>query len=96
MTDADDRVRVYNRRVAGMMGVPENLLYDGAPFEAVRIHQRTRGEFAHLPDSLRAWLERGDPAARIYDYERVRPDGTVLQVRTCPCPRAASCAPSPT
>jgi diguanylate cyclase (GGDEF)-like protein len=86
MTDADDRVRVYNRRVAAMMGVAEALLYDGAPFAAVRAYQTAQGEFAHLPDTLRAWLERGDPAARIYDYERARPDGTVLQVRTLPLP----------
>ncbi|WP_264048121.1 putative bifunctional diguanylate cyclase/phosphodiesterase [Methylobacterium flocculans] len=87
MTDGEDRVRVYNRRVAGMMGVPQDLLYDGAPFEAVRSYQRAQGEFAHLPDGLRAWLERGEPAARIYDYERARPDGTVLQVRTLPLPQ---------
>ena len=86
MTDADDRVRIYNRRVAAMMGVAEALLYDGAPFAAVRAYQTAQGEFAHLPDTLRAWLERGDPAARIYDYERARPDGTVLQVRTLPLP----------
>ncbi|MDB5645599.1 EAL domain-containing protein [Methylobacterium sp.] len=86
MTDADDRVRVYNRHVAAMMGVAEALLYDGAPFAAVRAYQTAQGEFAHLPDTLRAWLERGDPAARIYDYERARPDGTVLQVRTLPLP----------
>ena len=87
MTDAADRIRVYNRRVATLMGVPEALLYDGAPFATVRAHQAASGEFAHLPDPLRAWLEHGAPEARIYDYERVRPDGTVLQVRTLPLPQ---------
>ena len=84
MTDADDRVRVHNDRVAAMMGVPENLLYDGAPFEAVRQHQIEQGEFVHLPDRLRRWLEFGEAEMRIHNYERQRPDGTVLEVRTLP------------
>ncbi len=86
MTDADDRVRVYNRRVASMMGVPRDLLRDGAVFADVRAYQAAGGEFAHLPEPLKYWLERGDPEARIDDYERTRPDGTVLHVRTLPLP----------
>ncbi|WP_342112265.1 putative bifunctional diguanylate cyclase/phosphodiesterase [Methylobacterium sp. SI9] len=86
MTDADDRVRICNRRVAAMLGVPEQLLQDGTPFDRVRTHQRDQGEFAHLPDRLKRWLERGDPQIRVQDYERTRPNGTVLQVRTRPLP----------
>ncbi|NEU14831.1 EAL domain-containing protein [Methylobacterium sp. BTF04] len=86
MTDAEDRVRIFNRRVATLMGVPEELLYDGAPFAAVRAYQAEAGEFAHLPAALRASLERGAPEARISDYEHVRPNGMVLQVRTLPLP----------
>ena len=84
MTDVDDRVRVHNGRVAAMMGVPECLLYDGAPFQAVRRHQIEHGEFAHLPDRLRRWLEFGEADMRVDAYERQRPDGTVLEVRTLP------------
>ncbi|SDN43773.1 PAS domain S-box-containing protein/diguanylate cyclase (GGDEF) domain-containing protein [Methylobacterium phyllostachyos] len=84
MTDADDRVRVHNGRAAAMMGVPESLLYDGAPFQAVRRHQLENGEFVHLPDRLRRWLELGEPALRVDNYERQRPNGTVLEVRTLP------------
>lgn len=87
VTDSHDRVRVHNRRVAALMGVPEELLYDGAPFAAVRTYQTAQGEFVQLPGDLRNWLERGSPEARIYDYERMRPDGTVLQVRTLPLPQ---------
>ncbi len=84
MTDADDRVRVHNGRVAAMMGVPESLLYDGASFQAVRRHQIEHGEFAHLPDRLRQWLEFGEAEMRVHDYERQRPNGTMLEVRTLP------------
>ncbi|MCJ2090798.1 PAS-domain containing protein [Methylobacterium sp. E-005] len=84
MTDADDRVRVHNGRVAAMMGVPESLLYDGAPFQAVRRHQLENGEFVHLPDRLRRWLESGEPDLRVDNYERQRPNGTILEVRTLP------------
>ncbi|MCC0807216.1 EAL domain-containing protein [Methylobacterium sp. W2] len=87
MTDADDRVRVSNRRVASLMGVPETLLYDGAPFAAVRAYQAAQGEFADLPDDLRGFLEKGCPRTENSDYERMRPDGTVLQVCTRPSPR---------
>ena len=87
MTDADDRVRVYNRHVGALMGVPDALLYDGAPFAAVRTYQAAHGEFADLSDDLRGWLEHGNPEAQIYDYERVRPNGTVLQVRTRALPK---------
>ena len=84
MTDADDRVRVHNGRVAAMMGVPESLLYDGAPFQPVRQHQVEHGEFVGLPDRLRRWLEVGEPEMRVGSYERQRPNGTVLEVRTLP------------
>ncbi|MCJ2141909.1 EAL domain-containing protein [Methylobacterium sp. E-066] len=84
MTDADDRVRVHNGRVAALMGVPESLLYDGAPFAAVRAYQAAQGEFTHLPDRLRRWLECGEPELRVRDYERERPNGTVLEVHTLP------------
>jgi len=86
-TDAEDRIRNYNCRVATLMGVPERLFYDGAPFAAVRAYQREAGEFAALPDVLRAWLEHGAPEACVPEYEHVRLDGTVLQVRTRPLPR---------
>ncbi|MCJ2085151.1 EAL domain-containing protein [Methylobacterium sp. E-005] len=86
MTDADDRVRVCNRRVAKLLGIPEELLQDGMPFDRVRIYQRDQGEFSHLPDHLRHWLEHGDPEGCVPDYERTRPNGTVLQVRTLPLP----------
>jgi len=86
MTDADDRVRVSNRRVASLMGVPDTLLYDGAPFAAVRAYQAAHGEFADLPDDLRGFLEKGCPRTENFDYERTRPDGTVLQVCARPSP----------
>ncbi|MCJ2085345.1 EAL domain-containing protein [Methylobacterium sp. E-005] len=84
MTDADDRVRVHNGRVAAMMGVPESLLYDGALFQAVRSYQIEHGEFVGLPDRLKRWLEFGQAEMRVNDYERQRPNGTVLEVRTLP------------
>jgi PAS domain S-box-containing protein len=87
MTDADDRVRVSNRRVGSLMGVPATLLYDGAPFAAVRAYQVAHGEFADLPDDLRGFLENGSPKTENFDYERMRPDGTLLQVCTRPLPR---------
>ncbi|MCJ2012277.1 PAS domain S-box protein [Methylobacterium sp. J-076] len=84
MTDGEGRVRVFNRHVAGMMGVPDGLLSDGAPFAAVRAHQFAHGEFAKVHPDLRRWLEHGEPEHRVAVYERERPDGTVLQVRTLP------------
>ncbi|MGU3422841.1 EAL domain-containing protein [Methylobacterium sp. D54C] len=84
MTDADDRVRVRNGRVGEMAGIPEEMLHDGAPFETVRRHQTDQGEFRHLPTGLRHWLETGEPGSRVDDYERERPNGVVLQVRTLP------------
>ncbi|MCJ2136718.1 EAL domain-containing protein [Methylobacterium sp. J-026] len=86
MTDANDCVRVYNQRVLQMLNVPENLLRGGAAFANVRNCQAARGEFAHLPQPLRRWLEEGDSDSMIEDYERSRPDGTVLHVRTVPIP----------
>lgn len=82
MTDAEDRIRVFNHRVAAMMGVPDDLVYDGAPFAAVRAHQSAQGEFAKAPPDLRRWLEHGDPALPVAAYERERRDGSMLQVRT--------------
>ncbi len=82
MTDAEDRIRVFNHHVAAMMGVPDDLVYDGAPLAAVRAHQIARGEFATAAPDLRRWLEQGDSTSHLACYERERPDGSVLQVRT--------------
>ena len=84
ITDADDRVRMSSRNVAAMIGVAGDALADGTPFADVRAQQVARGEFAHLFPRLRDRLESGEPRMQIYEYERERPNGVVLQTRSLP------------
>ncbi|CAO4165027.1 bifunctional diguanylate cyclase/phosphodiesterase [Methylorubrum populi] len=86
MVGADRRIRFLNQRARDLLGLPESVLHEGASWAAVRRFQVERGEFRQVPTGLREWLERGRSLPSCLDYERTRPDGTVLEVRLVPLP----------
>ena len=78
MVGPDRRVRVHNRRVCEMLGVPERLLRAGTPFEHLLSYQDSEGEFEALTEDDRHKLAITSSGF----YERRRSNGTVIEVRT--------------
>jgi diguanylate cyclase (GGDEF)-like protein/PAS domain S-box-containing protein len=86
MIDADGVVQVCNARAITLLDLPPELMRARPTFEAVRQFQLTQGEFGRSSEALRQWvvdhgLERG-----AHTYERERPNGAVLEIRTAPLP----------
>jgi PAS domain S-box-containing protein len=84
LIDADQKIALYNRRVTELLDLPGDLLAARPDFEDLRHYQAQRGEFPYIPDPSMARLLRDGPAAGSLTHERVRPDGTALEIRTVP------------
>jgi diguanylate cyclase (GGDEF)-like protein len=90
VVDADQNVALINRQVVKLLGLPEDLLGRQPKFQEVLEYQRASGEFDHnhaaVDPQVRRFIEAGGESAELNWYERVRPDGTVLEVRTIRLP----------
>lgn len=86
MIDAEGIVRVHNNRLAELLEFPLEILSAQPSFETLRSIQAANGEYAKTASELRGKFEL--PGLRLGDpcYERERPNGTVLEVRTVPLP----------
>ena len=90
MIDAAGVVQVCNERAIALLDLPPELMRSHPTFEAVRQYQLAQGEFGRSNEVLRHWranncLERG-----AHTYERERPNGTVLEIRTVPLPEGGA------
>jgi diguanylate cyclase (GGDEF)-like protein/PAS domain S-box-containing protein len=56
------------------------------PFAEVLKYQFEHDEFARCDESWRAWIRTGDRVQTPHDYERERPNGTILEVHSVPSP----------
>lgn len=88
MVDADRNVQVCNRRAIELLGLPEDLPARHPGFEEVLRWQWKAGEFGQDGRSVDEWLRgfvlAGGISETQQSYERRRPDGTVLAVRSIP------------
>ena len=87
MMIANDRtIPVSNRRAAALLGLPPELLQGRPHFEDVLAWQWTQNEFAGSDEEFREFVRH----ALLLDgprlYERARPNGRVIEVRTTPLP----------
>ncbi|ARU05945.1 hypothetical protein CCO03_15835 [Comamonas serinivorans] len=85
--DADLRLVGWNRAYTTLLGFPHEMAYFGAPFESFIRYNAERGDYGP-----------GDPREQVYDrvqlakvfepheFERTRPNGTVLRIRGQPLP----------
>jgi PAS domain S-box-containing protein len=82
MIDARGIVQVCNRRAIELLQLPPAMMRAKPTFRAVLQFQRDSGEFAGAQGE-EAWLRLKDDALGGPSvYERMRPNGTVLEVRT--------------
>ncbi|ACL57968.1 ATP-binding protein [Methylobacterium nodulans] len=84
MVDADDRVQVCNRRALELLDLPAAFMAQKPTFTAVRNYQLAQNEFVRSDDAFRAWVARAGLEPKEHTYERERPNGTVLEIRTVP------------
>ena len=84
MVHADGTVPIVNQRAVELLELPSAMMAGRPTFESVLRHQLAQGEFALSDDQLRAWVKSGGVATERHSYERVRPNGTVLEISTIP------------
>ncbi|MBI1775917.1 MAG: PAS-domain containing protein [Proteobacteria bacterium] len=99
--DAELRLIKANKRITELLDMPAEFLErQPSMFELVK-YQTDRGEFSDTPEAAEAYLRSSeaalrDPQTGIDDaffyrvYERTRPNGTVLEIRTVPLPGGGS------
>jgi PAS domain S-box-containing protein len=86
MIDKDGVIQVHNGRTAQLLDLPGALLRSRPNLEEVRQYQLARGEFTSARDAARSYGDHGVIGTEFELYERERPNGVVLEVRTVPLP----------
>ncbi len=85
MVRADGTIAVLNQRAIDILGLPPDLLAGKPTFQDIIDWQLANHDFIApekwAPDPERVLLGTSGPYGD-YNYERMRPDGTVLEVRT--------------
>ena len=82
MVDAAGRIAVWNARALQLLDLPVELVSSRPMFETVLQHQRNAGEFSLEGVPIRV-LE-AQRARLPYVYERMRPNGMILEVQSVP------------
>ncbi|MFH6784530.1 MULTISPECIES: sensor domain-containing phosphodiesterase [Methylobacterium] len=86
MVDEAGIVRVCNERALALLDLPRDLMRSEPSFDAVRRHQIAQDDFAGCDAGLRERVAHGPLTTHPRTYERERPNGTVLEIRTVPLP----------
>jgi PAS domain S-box-containing protein len=84
MYDASGVIRVYNTKAVELLDLPEELMASQPSFQALREYQLAQGEFSRSDECFRQWVARSGFKDTPDAYERERPNGRVLEVRTVP------------
>jgi diguanylate cyclase (GGDEF)-like protein len=90
LIDSDRTVPVCNRRACELLDLPPELMVSRPGWEAVVTHQQQSGEFANADPALQDIVERSLFLNGLLVYDRERPNGQVLEVRTAPLPDGAA------
>ncbi len=83
---ADRHIEFFNSRVAQLLGLPEGVIRQGMPFRELTDYQIAMGEFAGQSEDFIRFVRCGGVMDEYQAYERKRPDGRVLDIRTIPLP----------
>ena len=84
MISADGHVLVCNHRVIAMLDLPPEMMASRPLFQDVLNHQRGKDEFAVTDSRLRGRIQAGGLLSMPQTYERERPCGMVIEVRSVP------------
>jgi diguanylate cyclase (GGDEF)-like protein/PAS domain S-box-containing protein len=83
---ADRRIEYFNARVELLLGLPEGFLKPGMSFFELLDFQISSGEFANMGEEFVKFVRSGGVALTAQAYERERPNGVILDIRTIPLP----------
>ncbi|GJD62657.1 sensor domain-containing phosphodiesterase [Methylobacterium frigidaeris] len=86
MVDEAGIVRVCNERAIALLDLPRDLMRARPTFDDVRRHQIAQDDFSRCDAPLRDQVAHGPLTTHPHTYERERPNGTVLEIRTVPLP----------
>ncbi len=87
LIDSDLRFVAWNKTFLRLLDFPPEMGYVGAPFESFMRYNAERGDYGS--GDPQGYIDERMRAARAFephDFERTRPDGTVLRVRGVPVP----------
>ena len=84
MLDANNTVQLCNHRAIELLGLPADLMALRPDVDAVLAFQRNNHEFDGTTEEVRRVILPGVRSSSTYAYERVRPNGTALEIRTSP------------
>jgi diguanylate cyclase (GGDEF)-like protein len=86
MIAADDTVAICNRRAMDLLDLPRELMARHPTWNDVLKYQWKTSEFTHADISLQGFIGRGALLEGPLVYDRERPNGSFLEVRTTPLP----------
>jgi signal transduction histidine kinase/ActR/RegA family two-component response regulator len=86
MVNADRRVVVCNARAMEMLDLPPELMATRPHFADVLSYQWRANEFELTADKVQEFIRSGGILDTPHVYERLRPNGTVIEVRSTPLP----------
>jgi len=85
MVDAEGEVPVLNQRAIALLDLPAELVQMNPSFRDIVQWQVDNGEFGppgRVDPAVLRFLETGDLASQNANFERTRPNGVVLELRT--------------
>ena len=82
MIDAEHRVRLYNRKFVELLELPKRILTDPLHFKQIVEYQWSIGEFSGASEDIVDWIRAGGIFRSPPVYERRRPNGSALEIRT--------------
>ena len=86
MVTADGTVAVCNRHAMEMLGLPPALMETKPSFADVLAYQWQTDEFAETPGDVKDFIRSGGILDQAHVYERRRPNGRLLEIRSMPLP----------
>jgi signal transduction histidine kinase/ActR/RegA family two-component response regulator len=86
MIAADGTVAAWNARTSHLLDLPASLLERKPSIDEITTFQWEMGEFDTASAELRAAIRDGEAIKLPFLYERTRPNGRVLEIRSTPMP----------
>lgn len=84
MVSADHVVELCNRRAMELLDLPEALMASRPSFQRVLQYQFEHSEFERADPGVMGFISAGGILDRPHSYERERPDGRVIEIRSVP------------
>jgi PAS domain S-box-containing protein len=84
VVDSKGTVPICNRQAIKLLDLPEDLVNSHPHVDQVIAFQKQRGEFVGIPEDIQIRLHPKVHGETENVYERRRPNGTVLEIRTVP------------